>query len=294
MISRYTVFCTVIETGSFTAAARRLNYSQSAVSQAVKSLEQELAATLISRETHRLTLTKDGADYLPYLQELAAAEARLARRREELLHLETGEIRLGTFTSVTRTWLPPRIKAFLAQYPNVRFLMRQSEYSEIAQWLEEGQIDLGFVNPDAVSLPARQLLYEDQMVAVLPKGHPLAAQPVLRLRDLADEPLLMLDEGDFSVALHAFQAEGLTPDVRMCVYDDYSILAMVQQGLGNAVLYERVAAGFADQVALVPLHPAPRRPVALAWRSWETLTYAARTFASFLLRSAPFVQPPVL
>ena len=58
---------------------------------------------------------------------------------------------------------------------------------------------------------------------------------------------------------------------------------MVQQGLGNSILYERVAVGFEHQVAVVPLQNAPRRPVALTWKNWDTLTYAARNFARFLL-----------
>lgn len=283
MISRHRIFCTVVECGSFTAAARRLNYSQSAVSQAVRALEQELCTTLISRESHRLTLTGDGADCLPYIQEIAAAEQRLERKKTELLQLENSEIRLGTFTSISRTYLPPRIRAFTMRHPGVRFVMRQSEYDEIAQWLYDGEIDLGFTNSDAVLPPGHHALYEDRMVAVLPKSHPLAAAPEIGLRDLVGEPFLMLDEGEFSVVLRAFQAEGLRPDVRLRVYDDYTILSMVQQGLGNSILYERVAAGFEDQVALVPLRHAPRRPVALTWKNWNTLTYAARKFARFLL-----------
>ena len=161
--------------------------------------------------------------------------------------------------------------------------MRQSEYDEIAQWLYDGQIDLGFTNSDAVLPPGHQLLYEDRMVAVLPKEHPLAGAAEITLRDLAAEPFLVLDEGGFSTVLRAFQAEGLLPDVRFRVYDDYTILAMVQQGLGNSILYERVAVGFEHQVAVVPLQNAPRRPVALTWKSWDTLTYAARNFARFLL-----------
>ena len=290
MMSRYAVFCTVVERGSFTAAAAALNYSQSAVSQAVKALEQELGATLISRETRRLTLTRDGEGYLPYIQEVAAAEARLNRKRTDLLQLENSEIRLGTFTSVSRMYLPQRIKAFTALYPGVRFVMRQSEYDEIARWLYDGQIDLGFTNSDAVLPPGHQLLYEDRMVAVLPKEHPLAGAAEITLQDLAAEPFLMLDEGGFSTVLRAFRAENLTPDVRFRVYDDYTILAMVQQGLGNSILYERVATGFEQQVAVVPLQNAPRRPVALTWKNWDTLTYAARNFARFLLNERN--EPP--
>ena len=66
MTSKYEIFCTVVECGGFTEAARQLNYSQSAVSQAVRTLEQELGVRLISRERHRLTLTKDGKTYLPF------------------------------------------------------------------------------------------------------------------------------------------------------------------------------------------------------------------------------------
>lgn len=97
------------------------------------------------------------------------------------------------------------------------------------------------------------------------------------------EPFLMLDEGDFSVVRRAFEAEHLTPDVRYVVYDDYTILSMVQLGLGISMLYERVARGFEEQVALVPLHNAPKRRVALAWKNRDTLSCAARSFADFLL-----------
>ena len=87
MMSKYRVFCTVVELGSFTQAANKLNYSQSAVSQTIKALEQELGTTLVSRQTHRLQLTRDGESYFPFLQEIAAAEARLERRKEELSQL---------------------------------------------------------------------------------------------------------------------------------------------------------------------------------------------------------------
>ena len=149
MMSKYRVFCTVVELGSFTQAANKLNYSQSAVSQTIKALEQELGTTLVSRQTHRLQLTRDGESYLPFLQEIAAAEARLERRKEELSQMQNSEIRLGTFTSISRTYLPPRIQAFSARYPGVHFSMRQGEYDEIAQWLSDGRIDLGFTNLDA-------------------------------------------------------------------------------------------------------------------------------------------------
>ena len=93
----------------------------------------------------------------------------------------------------------------------------------------------------------------------------------------------MLDEGKYSAAMQAFQAHGLTPDVRCQVYDDYTILAMVRQGLGNSILYELVTRNFGNQVALVPIREAPQRRVALIWKNWDTLPFAAREFAGFLM-----------
>ena len=140
MMSKYRVFCTVVELGSFTQAANKLNYSQSAVSQTIKALEQELGTTLVSRQTHRLQLTRDGESYLPFLQEIAAAEARLERRKEELSQLQNSEIRLGTFTSISRTYLPPRIQAFSARYPGVRFSMRQGSTTRLRSGSPTGEL----------------------------------------------------------------------------------------------------------------------------------------------------------
>ena len=121
------------------------------------------------------------------------------------------------------------------------------------------------------------------MLAVLPQGHPLEQKPVIPLKELSSEPLILLDEGDHSVLLDAFRQAGQTPNIAYEVYDDYSILSMVRQGLGISVLYEKVVSGFEAGLSLRPILEAPRRRVALAWSSWETMPYAARRFAEFLM-----------
>ena len=94
--------------------------------------------------------------------------------------------------------------------------MRQGEYDEIAQWLSDGRIDLGFTNMDAYPPQEGQLLFEDRMIAVLPKSHPLAKRAEISLKDLAGEPFLMLDEGKFSVVRRAFEKRG--PDAGCAVF----------------------------------------------------------------------------
>ena len=283
MISRYGIFCKVAELGSFTRAAESCGYSQSAISQNIKALEQETGVSLLSRRKDGVQLTADGRDFFPYLQAVWQAEQALERRRQETMGLKNSVIRIGTFTSVSRNLLPPKMKAFKARYPDVRFVLRQGEYTSIPQWIRQGEIDFGFVNQDAVDSMDTRLLYEDHMLAVLPQGHPLEQKPVIPLKELSSEPLILLDEGDHSVLLDAFRQAGQTPNIAYEVYDDYSILSMVRQGLGISVLYEKVGSGFESGLSLRPILEAPRRRVALAWSSWETMPYAARRFAEFLM-----------
>ena len=92
----------------------------------------------------------------------------------------------------------------------------------------------------------------------------------------------MLDEGDYSVPLNAFSKQKLSPNIEYKVYDDYSILAMVRQGLGVSVLYQLVLKGYEEGLEIRPIVERPRRKVALAWRSWETMPLSARRFVSFV------------
>lgn len=286
MISRYGIFCRVVEQGSFTRAAEELGYSQSAVSQNVRALEQETGVTLLSRRKDGVQLTQDGQEFYPYIQSIFQAEQALERKRQETMGLQNSLIRIGTFTSVSRNLLPPMMKRFKEKYPDVRFVLRQGEYTSIPQWIRQGEIDFGFVNQDVVEGMETRLLYEDHMLAVLPQGHRLEKKSSLTLQDISTEPLILLDEGEHSVLLDAFHSAGLTPNLAYEVYDDYSILSMVRQGLGISVLYEKVVAGFEQGLSLRPIQESPRRRVALSWLSWDTMPYAARRFAEFLMENS--------
>lgn len=286
MISRYGIFCKVLELGSFTKTAQCLGYSQSSVSQTIKSIENELGVTLIDRRKDGMALTPDGEEYFPYIQAVYAAEKALEQKESEMAGLKNTTIRIGTFTSVSRTLLPPLMKEFQREYPTVSFVLRQGEYTGIEQWISEGSVDLGFVCADAVTEPETHVLYEDEMMAVLPTEHPLAGESVLSLAQLVKEPFILLDEGDYSISVESFRCRGLIPRIKYQIYDDYTILAMVKQGLGISFLYTNVLKGFDHGTAVRPLDDPPRRKVALAWKNRSTMPYAARRFADFVIRNA--------
>ena len=284
--SRYSVFVDVVEEGSFTKVANRIGYTQSAVSQTVKALERELGCTLVERSRDGVTLTKDGQQFMPYLQAVARDERALAEKQREVQGLGRASITIGTFTSVSRNLLPHPMLDFRRLYPSVRFNLRQSEYTSIAEWVRNGECDLGFTNlADAESAGLESHSFgPDRMMAVVPPENPLAEKDELTLADLATQPFILLDEGRESVTLHAFEQEGLSPRVCYEVTDDYSILAMVRQGLGVTILYEMMLVGFESGVVVRPIREEPRRTITLGWRNSATLPLAARRFAEYLIR----------
>lgn len=283
-MNRYEVFVKVIENGSFTKAAEELNYTQSAISQMVHTLEEELSAVLVLRSKSGVTLTADGEQYYPYIYAIHNAHRELEEKYREMQGLENGKIRIGTFTSISRNWLPGLMKHFKERYSSVQFELFQGEYTNIAQWIQEGKVDFGFVCPDAVKGLELIPLYKDEMVAVLPAGHFLAKKQTVSLAELAGCPNILLDEGEWSVPLNAFEKHHLAADIQYRVYDDYSIVTMVEQGLGVSILYRLVVEGQVKSCVIRPITPAVERTVAAACKNRKTLPVASRYFLDFIMK----------
>jgi len=282
-MNRYEVFVKVMECGNFTKAAEELNYTQSAVSQMVHTLEQELSTTLVLRSKSGIELTADGKEYLHYIRSICNAHRELHAKYNEMQGLQGGVIRIGTFTSVSCNWLPSLMKEFKDQFPSVQFVLQQGEYTNIGQWIKEGSVDFGFVNPDAVKGLNTINLQKDEMVAVLPPEHPLTKKKVVSLKELATESYILLDEGEHSVPLCAFEKRGLTPNIQYKVYDDYTIMSMVEKGLGVSVLYSLVLQNHKQNYAIRPISTPVERTIALVYKNKKTLPVASRLFLDFIL-----------
>lgn len=291
MITKYRVFCLVIEIGSFTKAAKILGYSQSAVSQIVKSLERELGTILVNRGKDGIRLTSDGEQFLPYLQAIQVAENQLEKKQQELLGLEASTIRIGAFNSISKNFLPQLMGNFKKLYPKVSFELLQGETSSIGSWIINDRVDFGFLNHDCVDGVETRPIYHDEMLAVIPNEHKLTAENQVSLKELAQETLILLDEGEFSVALKAFSKKQLEPNIQYKIYDDSAILEMVQQQLGVSIMYSLTLSGVKDKVAVREIKEHPERTVALGWRNWQTMSFASRRFAEFILENIAKIYP---
>ena len=285
-MNRYLALQKIVELGSFSKAAEALGYTQSAMSQMIASLEDELSIKLLNRFRTGAKLTIEGAELYPYLERTIYQYLSAQEKAKEIRGLETGVIRMGTLASISAHWLPGLLKEFQAQYPNVEFILHQGDYTSIQEWIKTGAVDFGFVNPKAVSCLETIVLKEGAMLAVLPDDHPLAVKDIIPLEALAAEPFILLEEGHYYEPLEAFRTISATPHIKYTIHDDYAIMTMVEAGLGVSILAELVLHRTNYRIALRPTQPPVYRTVAIGYKDKSSLPMASRRFIDCLMSHA--------
>ena len=283
-IQKYQVFLHVMEAGSVSRAAEDMGLTQSAVSHALSSLEEDFGFKLLTRSRAGVRLSSEGKRILPAIRDILSAEERLRETVSSIHGLSTGTIRVASFSSVAVHWLPAMLKAFQEQYPQIRFKLLNGDYHDVEQWLEEGAVDLGFV-----SLPTRAPgkvtpLMEDRLLVILPKDHPLASLDSFPIGYARQETFISLLESSDHDLRRALDAEGIRPHIRFITKDDYAIIAMVEQGLGIAIMPELLLRGRTDNIAALELKPQASRTIALAVTEQGQQSPAARMFADFVVQ----------
>ncbi|WP_251027078.1 LysR family transcriptional regulator substrate-binding protein [Bacillus sp. ISL-46] len=220
---------------------------------------------------------------MPYIRNIYNSHRELIEKHKEMEGLQSGLIRIGTFSSVSCHWLPVLMKDFKEQYPAVHFELHQGDYTDISNWIKEGSVDFGFVNPKAVSNLTTIPLQEDDMLAVLPTNHPLASHDQVTLKELTDGPYILLDEGEISEPLTIFKQNNFEPNIQYRVHDDYAIMSMIEQGLGISILPKLVLSRCAYNIVTKAISPSVIRTISLAYKDKRVLPIASRYFIDFII-----------
>lgn len=283
IMERYLALQKIIELGSFTKAAQALGYTQSAISQMISSLEDELSIQLLHRSRVGVKLTLEGEKIYPFIQRTIFQYQILQEKVSEIKGLDSGIIRVGTISSITCHWMPYLIKEFQKLYPHVDFLFHQGDYTSIQEWIKTGQVDFGFVSPDAVNGLKTLSIKDGEMLAVLPLNHPLAKEKSIQLSQIVEEPFILLEEGHYSEPLEAFHQLGLEPHIQYRLHDDYAIMTMVEAGLGVSILAELVLKRNSYHIVTLPLEPKIIRHLAIGYKDMQSLPIASQYFIRFLL-----------
>ena len=282
-VKKYEVFVSAVDCGSLTKAAEAMGLTQSGVSHIIAAVEAELQLPLLKRTRTGARLTPEGERVIGYLREIVRQEKRMFKEAERLNELAAGTIRIGTFTSVATHWLPAMMMEFQKEYPQIDFQLFNGDYHDVDRWVTDGSVDIAFITLPT-ELKCRVIpLYEDALAAVLPKGHPLAAQPVCRVEDVAKEAFISLLEASNHDARRALDAVNMKPNVRFRTKDDYAVIAMVRQGLGVSIMPSLLLRGNTDGVEIRPIDPPASRTIALAAAS-DAPGPAASRFAEFAVK----------
>lgn len=279
---KYIAFVETVELGSFTKAAQKLNYAQSSVSKMIADLEKEWGVILLERSRAGICLTSSGEQILPYVRNIINDYRKLDDFVNQMNGIETGMVRIGTFSSVAINWLPDIFAEFQKDYPGIEYELLLGDYDEVERWIAEGRVDCGFLRkPSDTSLDVIELK-DDEYKVVLPVGHPLAKKKKIRIEQLNDQPFLLLEHGGKTEVSDILEQSNVHPDLRFTTWEDFAIMSMVEKGLGIGILPDMILKRIPYQLEIRPLAKPYYRKICLAVKNKEQLTPATRKFMEYL------------
>lgn len=281
-IQKYMAFIKTVEYGSFTKAAALLHYSQSGVSRMINDLEKEWGIVLLERGKSGVRLTSDGTKLFPYIKGVCSEYEKLQMEIDEVTGLQSGLIRIGTFSSVATHWLPNIIKEFQKDYPNIEYELLLGDYTEIERWIIEGRVDCGFLRLPVHSDLETIFLEQDDLLAVLPETHSLCQYQTVPVAALSDEPFLLLEKGGKAEISEIFERCGVTPKVHFTTWDDYAVMSMVESGLGISILPALILKRVPYRIVVRKLDVPAYRKIGIALRNKKTASLAVKRFLDYL------------
>ncbi len=279
---KYLAFVRTVERGSFTKAAEDLHYAQSSVSKMIADLESEWGMTLLERSKSGVCLTSAGEQLLPYLRKALCGYDELEGQILRMQGLETGTVRIGTFSSVAINWLPNIFSKLRRDYPGIGYEMLLGDYDEVERWIADGRVDCGFLRLPTEGKFDTIPLTQDEYKVILPVGHPLAEKETIGVNDLNGQPFLLLEHGGKTEVTELLNACHVTPDIRFTTWEDFAIMAMAEKGLGINILPDLILRRVPYRIEIRSLAEPYYRSVGLAMKDSDHLTPAVRKFIEYL------------
>lgn len=273
----------IAQEANFTRAAETLYVSQSALSQQIKALEQELGTALLDRTTRGARLTAAGRILDQHAQRifLELEQARVAI--EEIEGVQRGELRIGVVQTVNDYLMPSLAAAFAERHPKIKLIIDEVPNDEIEARLQQGelQIGVGFAPASIESIDVQPIL-EEQLVLIVRDDHPIAKRSSTTVASLDALPMVMLSNTFCTRRLWEESARlaPSQPKIVMEMNTVSSILAVVERtGLATVLPAFTLARRSPERLVGVELtEPTPSRQVGLMWHRDNHLCSASRRF----------------
>lgn len=235
-------FCAIADAGSFSEASRQLHVTQSTISEQVADLEHEVGGALLDRRSRRLRLTPQGAIFLAEARKTLIAADRAVDVTQRSLQGKLGTLSIGFFLWGAGGFFPRIIREFRRLHPEVRVSLFEMDTPAQMDALITGKIDVGFTRP---LLPPfdrslhEDLLYEDPIVVVLPRDHPLNKR-TLTMAELAAEHFVLCERRVtptlFDSILGLCTSAGFSPEIVNTSATWAGVLTLVESGEGISLV----------------------------------------------------------
>ena len=274
------IFAVLARMGSFSRAASVLGITQSGVSHAIKQLETELGVSLLQRDGATSTLTDVGSRLLVRANDILQQKEALQQEAHMERGIARGTLRIASFGATSSLRLLPQLMApYQAAHPLVDVQIEEAVDSVVVQWLLERRVELGFV-----VLPEERLdtlpLVADELVAVLPAAHPLAAKSALQASDFHGLPFIRTSAGSGPHIDQFLARAGAVPHTRFRLEQLSSMMGFVAQGDAVTIAARLALPEPPAGVVYRGLKPRRRRDIALAALRFDKLSPAAQAFVA--------------
>lgn len=271
-------FLEIADAGSFSAAAGRLHLSQPAISKRIAALESRLDSRLFDRIGRRVLLTEAGRTLLPYARRV---REDLEDGRRALSHLSAqvqGRLTIGTSHHIGLHRLPPVLKAYAHDHPEVDLDIQFMDSEVACQAVLAGKLELGIVTLPTEPLPGLQaeLIWDDPLAVVVSPEHPLARRKRVSLAELAGHPAVLPDEATYThrIIKAELARHGVQPRVRLATNYLETLKMLVGIGLGWSVLPRSMLDATVRPLRIPGF--APKRSLGAVWHRKRTLSAPAQ------------------
>lgn len=283
---KYRALLCAIEEGNLTAAAAKLSYSQPGISHMIDYLEKELGFPILIRLKTGVIPTEEAKTLLPHIRQMINAEDRIYEISKQIKGIESGQVRIGTYFSISVYWLPKIISAFEKEHPNISLRLTEGDGAEVSGGIKSGALDIGFISEtdcDGIDfIPITQ----DPIMAVLPIDHPLSGKETIDIHELTEYPFIYSTESSYEEIYKMILSDNsLSLDIKYRVNGDEAILAMASEGLGVSLMPKLLLGKNHDRrLTIRPTNKNYTRTLGIALRSKDYISPAAKNFIATALK----------
>ena len=283
-------FIAAADFGQVSLAAKELNISQSAVTTAIKQLEETLGVTLFSRAAKGVQLTAEGARFLSHARNIIAAVNEAAQSPLRVDTGTSGRVRVGLTYTVAGYFMPRHHARFLRTYPQIGIELVELPRNAIENRLVEGDLDMAVIlvsNLRNKSEIAYETLFRSRRQLWLPPGHHLLSAQTVTMQDVAQEPYIMLTVDEAAQTAGSYWTRyGLEPNVIFNTASVEAVRSMVAAGMGVTILSDMVYRPWSLEGQRLETRridaEIPTMDVGVAWSKTRVASQATRTLLDFL------------